>query len=217
MILEERLAVFRQTDIYPVITPEFCGGRPAPQVLEAVLRGGARIVQLRDKQDPGRWSALFREATRKYGALLVINDSLETALKVDADGVHLGSDDMEVALARREAPQLLIGASTQNRGTAIFAQESGASYVNVGPVFPTSTKGGLSRFLGVEAIRQVTAGLEIPFTVMGGIKRDNLDLVLAAGARHIAVVTAICQSEDIVETTRFFIRKIRGFTAGDCR
>ncbi len=217
MTLKERQAAFCRTDIYPVITPEFCGGRPVPEVLQAVLEGGARIVQLRDKDDPDRWAGLFRAVTRQYHALLIIDDSLETALEVGADGVHLGADDMPVSEARHKAPGLLIGASTRNRRMALSAQAAGASYVNVGPIFPTGTKGGLDRFLGVAAIGKVTTGLKVPFTVMGGIKRDNIDLVLAAGARHVAMVTAITQSEDIVEATRFFIRRIRAATTGDCR
>lgn len=213
MNLCDRLNKFQATDIYPVITPEFCKGRSPVKVLEAALKGGAKVVQLRDKADPSRYAADFRKLTDKYGALLIVNDSLETALQCDADGVHLGRSDMPVIEARKMAPGLLIGASSHSLEKALAAQNAGASYVNIGPIFPTRTKPGAKDFLGVKAIGEIAPHLNVPFTVMGGINKENIREVLAAGARHIAMVTAITEAEDIEKAVAELIRVIKSVEA----
>lgn len=191
--------------IYPVITPEFCKGRSLLEVLEAALKGGARIVQLRDKTDPERYVAEFRRITSKYNALLIINDSVDIALKYKADGVHLGKNDLPVKEARQIAPDLIIGASSHDLQEALKAQDDGASYVNIGPIFPTKTKDGLNKFLGIDVIKEIAPHLNIPFTVMGGIKKDNIQKVIAAGARRIAMITAITEAKDVEVATRELI------------
>lgn len=200
---------FARVDLYPVISPEFCAGRPATAVLTAVLAAGARIVQLRDKRDPAREAAAFREITARHGALLIINDSLETALAVGADGVHLGQEDLPTAAARSRGPELIIGVSTHDRDMALAAQAADASYVNIGPLFATATKPGARAPLGPAAIGAIAPALTIPFTVMGGISRKNIDLVLAAGARRVAMVTALGEAPDIEAAARFFVERIR--------
>jgi thiamine-phosphate pyrophosphorylase len=139
----------------------------------------------------------------------MINDHLDVALGVDADGVHLGQDDFPLAEARRLAPELILGASTHGREEALQAVRNGADYYNIGPIFPTETKEGVSRFLGPEAIPKISKGISIPFTVMGGIKPDNLASLLAQGASKIAVVTALTQASDIQAATRAMISAIR--------
>lgn len=194
--------------IYPVIAPEFCKGRSPLEVLEAALKGGARIIQLRDKTDPERYAADFRGITFQYNALLIINDSADIALKYKADGVHLGKNDLPVKEARKIAPDLIIGASCHNLDEALLAQNDGASYVNIGPIFPTKTKGGLNKFLGIEAIKTIAPYLRIPFTVMGGINKGNIQKVIDAGARRIAMVTAITESGNVEETVKEFINML---------
>lgn len=211
MNLSDRIDSFSRTDIYPVLTPEFCCGRPFLEILESVLAGGARIIQLRDKIDPKRFAADFREITNRYSALLIINDSPEMALEIGADGVHLGQEDFPVSEARKMAPDLIIGVSAHNLSQALAAQKNGASYVNIGPVFPTKTKERLTDFIGCEAIKEISPHLKIPFTVMGGINTENIEKVLAAGARHIAMITAITQADNVRETTQLLIQKIRNY------
>jgi len=202
----ERQARFADIDLYPVTCEELSAGRTDDAVLAALLAGGVRIVQLRDKRASKRAlfakAERFRAATLAAGALLIINDHLDLALAVQADGVHLGQDDLPLAAARRLAPDLLIGVSTHTPGQLAEAVGGGADYVNLGPIFPTNTKGGLSVFLGPDYIRQVGPTLTIPFTVMGGITAERLPQVLAAGARRVAVVTALTQAPDITATTR---------------
>ena len=143
------------------------------------------------------------------GMLLIINDHVDIALAVEADGVHLGQEDLPLAAARAIAPDLLIGISTHSREEALKAQREGADYVNIGPIFPTRTKEGVKRFLGPEAIAGIAAGLEIPFTVMGGINGANIDQVLTQGARRVAVVTAVTMADDVAGTIVSLREKIR--------
>ena len=200
MKLEERMELFERTDLYVVITKEFCGGRPALEVLEAVLDAGVKIVQFREKELPGcelfNRASAFRNATEIAGAQLIINDRVDIAIAVGADGVHLGQSDIPISSARLMAPDLIIGASTHSLYDAIYAQEGGASYVNIGPIFPTQTKIDASSIVGPEMIETVAGEVMIPYTVMGGIKLDNIDEVLNRGAKHVAVITAVTEAED---------------------
>ncbi len=165
-------------------------------------------MQLRDKTEPERYASAFRKITAGFGALLIINDSVDLALKYGADGVHLGAKDLPVAEARERALDLLIGASAHSLEEALAAQKAGASCVNIGPIFPTRTKPGAKNFLGIKGIRQIAPHLKIPFTVMGGINKENICEVIRAGARHIAMITAITQAEDVEKATRGFINLI---------
>jgi len=207
--------MFQQVDIYPVTCEHLSQGRSNLEVLHAVIQGGAKIIQLREKEyhkkDLYDLAMKFRDVTAKAGVLLIINDHLDIALAVDADGVHLGREDLPVGVARQLAPDLLIGASTHSLEEAIEAQENGADYINIGPIFPTKTKEGVERFLGPDAIVAISPNLEVPFTVMGGIKEENIEQVLGKGARKVAVVTAITKAPDMVERVKSLKEKIRTF------
>lgn len=195
----ERLARFEQADLYVVITEALCAGRSALEVLAKALAAGVRLIQMREKDLSGRElynrALAFRRETSAAGALLIINDRLDIALAVGADGVHLGQDDLPVRAARRVAPDLLIGASTHSLEEALAAQEAGASYVNIGPIFPTQTK-ETAAFLGPEMIDRIVPHLRIPWTTMGGIKASNIGEVVSRGARHPAVITAVTAAPD---------------------
>jgi len=201
MDLGSRLTLFEQTRLYVVITESFCSGRPALDVLDAVLDAGVKLVQFREKDlddgDMYRRCVAFRERTRAANALLVVDDRLDIALAAGADGVHLGQDDLPVAAARALAPELIVGASSHNLAEALAAQEEGASYVNIGPIFATATKSVSTGAVGPEMIDEIKPYLVIPFTCMGGIKEHNVQEVVARGARHVAVVTAVTQAEDV--------------------
>lgn len=201
MTYAERLARFTETDLYVVITESFCGGRSPLDVLEAVLDAGVRLIQFREKNlDAGemcRRAAQFRERTAQHEALLIIDDRVDIALAVDADGVHLGQSDLPVSAACAIAPELLIGASTHNLEEALAAQDAGASYVNIGPIFSTQTKNVTGGAIGPDAIDAIRPHLHVPWTTMGGIKIHNIGQVLERGARHVAVVTAVTEADDI--------------------
>jgi thiamine-phosphate pyrophosphorylase len=209
----ERIAGFQQVDIYPVTCELLSAGRSDLEVLEAVIRGGARIVQLREKEyatrDLYQLAMDFRKITARSGVLLIINDRVDIALAVDADGVHLGQDDLPLTVARSLAPEMLIGASTHSLEEALQAQQDGADYINIGPIFPTRTKEGIEHFLGPEAIATIGSKVRVPFSVMGGITESNIDHVLARGARRVAMVSAITQADDIAATVKSLRTRIR--------
>jgi thiamine-phosphate pyrophosphorylase len=210
---EIRRAKFQEVDIYPVTCESLSAGRSNLEVLEAVIRGGAKIIQLREKEyskrNLYRLALKFREITSKTEVLLIINDHLDIALAVEADGVHLGQDDLPLGAARKLAPEMLIGISSHTLEEALQAEQDGADYINIGPIFPTKTKKGVEFFLGPDAITDIIRRVKLPFTVMGGIKESNMDQVLAQGAKRVAIVTAITQAHDIAETVRSLKEKIR--------
>ncbi len=211
---KSRMDCFQRAGLYWVSSEPLSRGRSTLEVMHAVLRGGGRLIQLREKE-------LSREAllplaeearalTAKFNALLIINDHLDIALRVGADGVHLGRQDTPVAEARDRAPDLIIGASSHTEAEAREAEADGASYVNIGPVYPTETKLWTSGFLGLDGVRSISAVLTVPFTVMGGIKREHIPGLAACGARTLAVVTAISAADDPEEATRLFLSDLRG-------
>lgn len=211
----ERLEAFSRVDLYPVTDSTQSLGRSNDEVLEGLIAGGAKIVQLREKQLSKKELTLmaqrFREKTKQAGMLLIINDHLDIALAVGADGVHLGQDDLPLDAARGIAAELLIGISTHSLDQALAAQRGGADYVNIGPIFATGTKKTPMPPLGPEAIGRIKPHLRIPFTVMGGINRDNIGQVLKAGANKVAVVTAVTKAPDISRAVAELRQTIKSF------
>jgi thiamine-phosphate pyrophosphorylase len=198
---EKRLKLLNNIDLYPVTCQELSNGRTNLEVLDAVLAGGAKIVQLREKDRTKKalydLAVAFKQRTQTLDALLIINDHIDIALAVDADGVHLGQNDLPIHAARKIAPDLIIGASSHDLNQAIQAEKNGADYINIGPVFPTKTKKTSLNFVGVEAITHIGPKLNKPFTVMGGINQTNIHEVLKAGARRVAMVTGITLADNI--------------------
>jgi len=182
-----------------LITDHDRDGRLAERVA-AALKGGARVVQFRDKGRPveeqiaaaGELGALCREA----GATFIVNDSPEVALKSGADGVHLGQNDMSVADARRIlGPDRVIGVSTRTVEQALKAAMQGADYIGVGSVYPTGSKRD-TVLVGVETLRKVRRAVSIPVVAIGGIDRDRADEVIEAGADAVAVLSAVMNDPD---------------------
>jgi len=174
--------------------------------LEAALRGGVDVVQLRmkDAAEPAILAAArrFRAVCAAHGALLIVNDRPDLAAAVDADGVHLGQDDMPVAAARRlVGDERLIGLSTHSPAQIDAAATAGVDYIGVGPVNETPTKPGRPA-VGTELVRYAAAHATVPFFAIGGISPANLAEVRAAGARRVAVVRALTEAEDPERTAR---------------
>ncbi len=196
----ERMERFEKSDLYVVITEVFCAGRSSLEVLGAVLEAGVTLIQFREKDlDDGRMydrARAFRRLTRKADALLIIDDRIDVALAVEADGVHLGRHDLPISVARKLAPDMIIGASSHNVEQAREAERAGASYVNIGPIYPTETKLKTASPLGPQIVEEVSREVGIPVTCMGGIKIENIAEVLAHGARHPALVTAVTAHPD---------------------
>lgn len=206
--------------VYPVSCERLADGRSDREWLEGVLRGGAKIVQLRDKDSEDRQllekARFFREKTREAGALFLVNDRVDIALLADADGIHLGQKDLPPAEVRKLAPDMIIGISCNSEeqarqlGSLERSGEIPVSYYNIGPIYSTGTKEGLAEFIGPEAIELFSSHVSIPFTVMGGIKLEHVPELVAKGARRIAVVTALTRAQDIAAETSRWVQAITG-------
>ena len=209
----DKMAFLRdKVTIYPVSCELLSQGRSDIEWLEAVLAGGARMVQLRDKHSDDltlyRKALIFRDKTRKAGALFIVNNRVDIALLAKADGVHLGNTDLPSLEVRKLAPHLIIGVSCNRKEQAATAKERGASYFNIGPLYKTETKKKLTPFLGPDAVKEFAALCDLPYTVMGGVKLDHVKLLVSRGARRIAVVTALTQAKDIAAETQRWIEEI---------
>lgn len=204
---------FDQVDIYPVTGRYLFGDRSDGQVIAQLAQGGARIVQLREKnlsdKDLYELALLYRKETKRQGMIFIMNDRPDIARLAGADGVHLGLDDLPISAAREIlGSEAIIGASSHSVEQARNAQRQGASYVNIGPLFPTPTKPDAVT-IGTEPARQAVRELDIPVTVMGGIVEGNIDEVLSTGVRHIGVITALFGSENIAVSVRRLIEKMQ--------
>jgi thiamine-phosphate pyrophosphorylase len=193
----------RVAGLYVIVDPSFCGGRDPVLVAEQALRGGASVIQWRDKQrDKGEQLAdleALRRLCERYVALLLVNDHADLAIAAGADGVHVGQHDLPVSAVRRLAPAgFVIGCSTNNPDEAQKAQADGADYVAVGRVFPSTTKSN-TRDASPAAVAAVKQAIAIPLVAIGGITADNVDQVIGAGADAAAVITAVCEAEDVEE------------------
>src|SRR3954451_6841287 len=197
---ERRRERLHRTYLYLVIDSEV-GGRPADAVVEAALRGGVDLVQLREKDRPDDEIVSAGERLRalcdEHDALLVVNDRADLALAVGADAVHVGQDDEAIESVRRAVGRdVLIGVSTHSPEQVAPALESDVDYFAVGPVHATPTKPGRPA-VGLDLVRHAAsfAG-ERPFFAIGGIDTGNVAEVAAAGAERVAVVRAIRDAAD---------------------
>ncbi len=211
-VYHSRLKQFTEkVDVYPVSCEKLAKGRSDREWLDAVLDGGASIVQLRDKESNDREllakARYFREKTKKCGALFIVNDRIDIAMLADADGIHVGQGDLPPEEVYSLVPDMLIGVScntieqVERLGILENQKKLAASYYNIGPIYQTGTKEGLKEFVGPEAICDYSTYCSLPFTIMGGIKLHHVKELVRAGARRIAVVTAISQAEDITRET----------------
>ncbi|MCL6613364.1 MAG: thiamine phosphate synthase [Firmicutes bacterium] len=193
-------------ELYVVTDRGLAGGRPLVEVVRQALEGGARIVQLREKTLPTRemveLAAALKELARDYGARFIINDRVDVALAVDADGVHLGQEDMPARVARRLiGPHKILGVSVASVEEALRAREEGADYLGAGAVFPTATKGEAS-VIGLAGLRAICTAVDLPVVAIGGIDREKVAEVIAAGAAGIAVVSAVMAAPDPAAAAR---------------
>ena len=206
MLKTQTLEKFKKADLYPVISSEYCAGRDPIEVLKAIANAGAKLVQLREKNLDSasllKLAEKFRIITANYEMILIINDDADLAASIQADGVHLGQSDTPLLNVKEKYPELFCGVSTHSYEEAIIAQDEGADYINIGPVFSTQTKTLSMSPLGIEIINEIIPHLNIPFTVMGGIKAKHIPELLKIGAKRIAMVTEITQAKNIQQQVK---------------
>lgn len=198
--------------LYVIVDRAAIGSRDAADVAAGAIRGGADAIQFRDKisSDARMQAEALRilPLARAAGVPLLINDRLAVALAVDADGLHVGQEDLSPAEARRRiGSHRLLGRSTHSLAQALAAQEEGVDYIGFGPVFPTPTKPEYG-CVGVEAVQEVVARLHVPVVCIGGIDRATVGSVRSAGARCVAVVRAVCAAEAPEAATRELKRRV---------
>lgn len=189
--------------VITIAIPEL--GRDHYDVAAAAIEGGATAIQLRIKKrsmnEALKIATAIHELTREAGIPLIINDHVGIAMASKAEGLHVGPDDISVPSARRMLGKtIMIGKSTGKHDEAIKAEQESASYVGVGPVFPTDTKPG-KRAVGPSRLTKVKAVVGIPVVAIGGIDLDNLSECIEAGADGVAVITAVAMADDMVAAT----------------
>ena len=188
--------------LYVIIDPDACGGRDPVDVARQALAGGASIIQWRDKRrEKGVQLADARalgKLCKEYGALYIVNDHVDLALAVAADGVHVGQGDLPVEVVRGLVPaSFVVGASTNNVDEARAAEAAGASYIAVGSMYTTASKEPeRTRAASPERLREVKDAVGVPVVGIGGINASNIAEVVAAGADAVAVISAVCGAED---------------------
>jgi thiamine-phosphate diphosphorylase len=186
--------------LYLVTDRTLSRGRATADIVRAAVAGGVTCVQLREKNIPTREfiaeARLLKTILNLIGIPLIINDRLDVALAINADGVHLGQQDIDIADARRLAgSDLIIGISAESLADAIRAESQGADYIGISPIFATATKKDTATPLGLDSIRQIRAAVRLPLVGIGGITVENAAAVITAGADGIAVVSAIVSAD----------------------
>ena len=187
--------------LYAILDPEQARGRSVENVLRELLSGGAKIIQLRAKAISARvfleLARNVREITRAHGCRLIINDRVDVALACDADGVHLGQEDLPLHAARQLLPAKIIGISTHDLEQAKQAQDGGADYIGFGPMYGTATKQTGYSARGVAMLREIRNVVRIPIVAIGGISEGNVSEIWNAGADSAAIISDILAAEDI--------------------
>ena len=191
--------------LYAITEKKYSRGRSFKELMESCLKGGASVVQLRDKDASARElvseAIELRNLTRNYSALFIVNDRIDVTLAASADGVHLGSDDMEPTLARNLlGPEKIIGKTVRNVEEAGEAELQGVDYVSAGSIFKSETKD--APVIGLQTLQDICKATSLPVVAIGGIKLENIESILASGASGVAVAKELLDSADIEEKTR---------------
>lgn len=193
--------------LYLITDRSFLNGRSLKECVEDAIKGGVTLIQIREKDASTREfyevAKEVKEVTSKYNIPLIINDRIDIAIAIDAEGVHLGQSDMPLKLARKIlGKDKIIGISANNLEEALEAQKDGADYVGLGPIFYTGTKKDIDEPIGVQGLREITENIDIPSVAIGGINKENAKLVLESGVQGISLISAILGSEDVEKASR---------------
>lgn len=197
----------RWLGLYAIVDPEGCAGRGLEEVTEAILAGGCGVLQLRVKAP---WSdrrllgaaRRTRDLCRRAGVPFVVNDRPDVARIVDADGLHLGQDDVTVADARRVVGSMCVGVSTHDEAQAAAAVEAGADLLAFGPIFATRSKADPDPTVGLERLGSVSRTVPVPVVAIGGIDAGRAGEVAEAGAALVAAISALCGAPDPAAAAR---------------
>lgn len=197
--------------IYGITAEEYSLDRKNTDVVREMVRGGVKIVQYREKGDKSSRKKYeecleIRRITNGEGIVFIVNDFIDIALAVDADGIHIGQEDLPLEAVRKIAGEKIIGISTHSREQALAAVEAGADYIGVGPIYSTFTKIHEGGPVGLEYLDFAVKNIPVPLVAIGGIKENNLEEVLKAGAKTAALVTEITGAPDIRKKVESLVR-----------
>jgi thiamine-phosphate pyrophosphorylase len=189
--------------LYLVTDRDLLGSKDLAATVEEAIRGGVTLVQIREKNlstlEFYQLALVIKAVTKKYSIPFIVNDRVDIALAVDADGVHIGQEDMPLSVARRLlGSSKIIGVSVAKLEQALTAQNEGADYLGIGAVFPTMTKDDADR-VSLEELRQIKLGVTLPIVAIGGISKNNIRDIMATGVDGAAVVSAIVASSNPYE------------------
>jgi thiamine-phosphate pyrophosphorylase len=204
--------------LYLVLDPDLCAGIGMVETARLAVAGGATMVQLRDKHagtigmiETGR---ALKQALEGTGALLIVNDDVEAAIAIGADGLHIGQEDMDAHKARTMiGPDMILGLSVETAPLAAAVDPGLVDYTGVGPVFATPTKADHKQPIGFDGLAKLVKASPVPSVAIGGLKADHVAQVIAAGAKGLAVVSAICGTPDPEAATRRIAAEIRKVSA----
>lgn len=202
--------------LYLITDRHQTGGRELVQVIGEALEGGVRMVQLREKDLSGK--ALYalgmqvRKLTSSYGAKLLINDRIDIAMAVNADGVHLPSNSFTPKDARNLlGRERLIGVSSHSEEEAVRAEKEGADFISFSPVYYTASKAAYGKPQGIERLKAVCNKIDLPLFALGGIVAENISDVMSTGAYGVAMISALVAADDVKKSTEQLITCIHGF------
>jgi len=200
------------TGLYVILDRQVLAGRNELDVASQIIRGGAKVIQVRDKQSSkGELLPIahkLRNLCAQSKVLFIVNDYLDLALAVDADGLHIGQRDLPLPVIRKELPiDKIVGCSISTVSQAIKAQNEGADYIAVGSIFPTTTKKEAT-LVGIDRLKEVKQAVSSPLVAIGGINQSNIRQVVAAGADSIAVISAVLGQEDVMVAVQQLITKM---------
>ena len=200
------------TGLYVIIDTQILGPKGEVDAARKAIHGGAKVIQLRDKQH-GKGELLtiaqkLKVLCHKSNTLFIVNDYLDIAIAAEADGIHIGQDDLPLSVVRKELPiDKIVGLSTTTLAQAQKAEAEGADYIAVGSIFSSSTKVNAT-VVGLEHLRQVRQAISIPIVAIGGISKENIAEVITAGADSAAVISAVLTQRDIESATRQLVKEI---------
>lgn len=208
------------TDLYCLTAEEYSQGRSNIEVVKEIIDSGVRIIQYREKDKKLREKyeecLKIRELTAKAGVALIVNDHVDIALMVKADGVHIGQDDLPPEKVRElVGDEMIIGVSTHSPEQAQQAVKSGADYIGVGPIYKTFTKKDVCEPVGLTYLEYAVKNIDIPFVAIGGIKEYNVHEVTSRGAKCVALVTEIVGAEDIKKKIKAIRERAKIYNADE--
>lgn len=199
--------------VYVITDTRLSRERSIADIVVAAIAGGATCIQLREKDLSTRElydkAKILRELTQRQGITFIVNDRLDIALAVEADGVHLGQDDLPASTGRRILPpQMILGITARNLPQALQFERDGASYLGVGAVYGTETKDNTGTPIGLHGLAEIARGVRIPVVGIGGINAQRAGEVIRAGASGVAVVSAIVAAADVAAATQEIARAV---------